>query len=257
MAASNLFQCQMCNSQLGFGEEICEKCKPYSEKFVETRDKLESCEHENHALKDFLRLMLTKVVKDEPITDKNKETWVKLAQEEHVLGFNYYENLESYQKYHSTDYKVIFAAFELFSQHDEYMLKKEGYLNYLRRSLEKYISFHKWNTKLCDNKKVIERINSNLSAEYRISEKVIYAMANSLYNPIPIIVNVKSVDNFPEVREIAREKCEFVTISKTVHCSVKAQVINQLLKLECVEFIDLEKTADLEDGLVDFASYNH
>lgn len=249
MASPQLFQCQMCGSQIKFGEEICEKCLPYSAKFVEIRDRLESCEHKNHSLKDFLRLMLTKVVKNEPITDENKETWVKLAEEDTVIGFNYYENLESYQKYHEVDYDVIFTAFGFFSERDNYSLKQEGYLNAMKRSLARYIKYHQWkDVKLCDNQKVVERINlyGGDAQNTRISEPVIYAMADSLIKPISIIVSVKSVDDFGKIQKIAGESCEFVTISKTVHCQINAYYIKELLKLDCVEFIDLEKTGDLE-----------
>lgn len=89
----------MCDTEIDFlGEsEVCEKCLPFSVRFLEIKEKLRIAEIDNDNLKDFLRLMLTKITKSEEITTENKETWLKLIEEQnHQTDFNYYLDTETY-----------------------------------------------------------------------------------------------------------------------------------------------------------------
>lgn len=156
--------CAMCDVEIDFlGEdEVCPACKPFSKRFLELKEEKSNLVLYRESVKDFLSLILTKIVKFEHITEEDKETFLKFIDTDtsSVLGFNYYSDVKSFQQYYSTDYAVIFSLFKLFDIRENNMVKRQGYLNYVRECLENYIEFHEWDTELCDNQKVVERINN-------------------------------------------------------------------------------------------------
>lgn len=155
--------CVMCDTEIDFlGEsEVCEKCLPFSEKFIKLKDENSMLEIHHNDLKDFMRLMLTKITKYEGITEDDKQVWLNFCKEV-TSYFDYYSRPEVYSKYHSIDYHVISSVFQLFSKHDYGMLKKSGYLKNMRDALVDYREFHKWTEEgqpICSIEKALERIN--------------------------------------------------------------------------------------------------
>lgn len=154
--------CLMCEEKIDFlgDDTVCKKCLPFSERFLEIKEKLRVSELNNNSLKDFMKLILSQIINSEPISETNKRAWLELCGDKHTVGFNYFKELESFEQNHWIDYNVIHSVFRLFGMHDNYMLNEEGYLNYIRESLQKYCDFHQWNKiKFCSDEKISARID--------------------------------------------------------------------------------------------------
>lgn len=154
--------CDMCDIEIDFfGEsDVCDTCRPFSKAYLELKEKHHSIIFEDMCIKDFMTLMLHKVLAGEPLTEENKENWIKLSSKnDSIVNPEYFRNAETFQKLQHVDLYLACAVCDLFKDNEKYMNRKEGNINYLRKQLEEYIKYHNWHdVKLGTNNQVKERL---------------------------------------------------------------------------------------------------